>query len=343
MSITVITQATAEKSYAICKQGTWGTAIADDAAFGGVTGCQLDCEPFEINLDVKSIDIPQSVGSRKRRDASFMTHYKRSAPTASITMYPTIDNIDLFLAAHFQSVTEGGTTPYAKTFVFGDTQPVFTSNAGYFYTLIEHDPAASKSIKAADMISNKIVLSIEEGQPLKMVLDLIGRGLPILTSNPSGTWTRTSEAGLIWHNDIDRCTIDYGTSADFHLKSLEITSSWETVELIGQSGVASFTTFGLAGLKHEFKMTVLKDADFHEMLTSLTTNEAITCRVGWGNATAGTVDNDFDIAWRGKLTSAVKNHDEIMTAELSGIMLEDDTGAVEPIKIIVANAIERNW
>jgi len=324
--------------YGIAQQAAFGTAIADNAAF-----LQLDCEPVTIGYDVKTLENPQSTGSRKARDSGLIVHTNRSAPVFTITGYALPEYIDHILAAMFQNVTEGATTPYDKAFAFADGQPAFVADAGYFYTFIKYDPAASKSIKVVDCICRKLTFSIEEGMPLKYTAEFIGRGVPSSTADPSGTWTRGTAADMWFFEAIDRVTIDHGSSESFHMKSAELTFAWNTIELIGQDGSSSFNDYGLADLTNEFKVKVIKDADYHDLLAAWVAGTVCSFNIGWGHATPGTDDNDMDFTFRGKITETDPNYDAIVAGELTGVMTENDAGAVEPVTITMANAIDRSW
>jgi len=344
MAITEVSQATAEKKYLFAEQTTVGFGTAEADAVTGAALCQLDCEPFEIVPDVKRIDNPQSVGSRKPRDSSVIFHSNGSAPTFAITYNAMADNLDHLFAAIFQNVTEGETTPFPKTYTFGDTQPNFRTPAGYAYTFWECDPAASKDVKVFDVISNKMTLTLTLDAPLKVTQEFIARGLPSFVANQTGTPTEASNADMFYAQKLARKTINFGGGAkSFDLVSLEIGLAWNTVQLIGQDGAGSFDTYGLFDLKNIFKIQVVKDSDFHTALTNWSTDVPIDCNFGWGNATPGTVDNDLDFAFHGKIVNTAKAHNQIIEGIFEGEMFENDAGTVEPITAVLANAVDRSW
>jgi len=338
MAITEIPQSPQQKQYAIAEQTTWGTAVLDNAAME-----QLHCEHFEIDRDIKTFEVPQALGTRNARDSSIITHTNGAMPKATITAVATHDLIDYFLYGMIQNVTEGETTPFSKTFTFSSTQPDFDSSAGEFFTIVERDPASSKSTKMVDAIVQSLTLSLAEGEPLKMAAECVGRGLASVTADPSGTWTVYPVTDAWWFNALDRATIDFGSGdVNFHLKACEFTLA-QTVVPVGQDGSGSFNTYALTERALSAKITVIKDADFHTALSNYAAGTAITGNIGWGNATPGTDDGDFDIVYRGMLNGVTKTHDDPMAAELSVTLLEDNTGATDPITIVMANANDRTW
>lgn len=336
MAINEVPQTPKQKRYGFVTthQSTWGTAGGDSDA---VT--EIECEPFEINRDIKEIIQPGSHGSRNLTDSDVITHTKGVMPTFTVTGTANHNSFDQILAATFQNVTEGAATPYSKSYTFSSTQPNFAANAGYFYTWIERDPTASKSCKVADCIVKSLTMTLEAGEPLKYTAEWVGRGLASITSNPSGTWTRDTATDL-WHfHDFDTITI---ASTSYHLVSAEITLGHDIIP-VGQDGSGNPATFAMTNRQATFKVKVVKDTDWETSLGSWAGNTVIAFRIGSGHATPGTTDGDLDFAFRGKLNSGAKAHDDIIAGELSGTMLMADDGGTEPITVVLANAVDRTW
>jgi len=340
MAINENPQSPKEKRYGIAAQTTWGTAVVDAGAF-----MEMDCEAFEVNPDIKELDINGAHGTQVPRVSDKLIHTNGSSPIVSIpAMLAKHDELDYFLYAAIGSVVEGETTPYAKTFTLPTTPPNYGQSAGNFFTVIERDPAASKSTKVIDCISKQLTISLAEGEALKFAAELQGRGVPSFTSDPSGTWTRNAIAD-IWHSEaLDRCTIDFGGGAvSFHLVNFELVIPYE-LKPIGQDGSGSFQTFGLTLQPVTWKLKVVKDADYHTALTNWSGNTAVDINVGWGNATPGTDDGDLDFALHGKINAATKSNDNVINADLSGVCLESDDGSTtEALTIVMANAVDRSW
>jgi len=337
MSNTAVPQSPKQKRYGFAVQGGFTTAAADASA------CyEVACEDTEIISDVLQVEIAGSHGSRIPKEGNFEYHSRGSMPTLNISGPAKQDELDHFLYAAVQGVSEGGTTPYAKTFTWPSTQPDFQSNAGYWLTWFERDPAASKTTKIHSAISQSMTLSIERGKPLWVNQDWIAKALPSYVANPSGTWT-ISDYDVWEFEDIDRCTLNFGSGAvSFHVESFQFTLSYD-VTPIGPDGSGGYTVYGLKYNPPEWKLTVVKDADFHTALTNWSTNVPVDGRIGWGNATAGSVDADLDIVWHGKINDTVKAHDDIMKGEFSGYCLEAPGGTTAPFTIVMANDTDRTW
>ncbi|MBD3403517.1 hypothetical protein GF420_11520, partial [candidate division GN15 bacterium] len=195
----------ADKQIGIAQQSTWGTAIADNAAF-----TKLLVEPTTFELDVKKRDNPSSVGTRNKTYGQVVHDTKGAMLMISLSGFARRNDLVQLLYGKIQGVTEGAASPYSKTYVFGDTQPDFASDAGHFLTVIERDPTSSRSLKGADMIVQQLTLTLNAGERLQYSAELVGRGVPDHDSNPSGTWTLVD--GNFWHfEDLVRATADWGS------------------------------------------------------------------------------------------------------------------------------------
>ena len=334
-----VPQSPREKRYGFAPQVTFGTAIADTAAF-----TEIDCEPTQVDRDVKELEVAGAHGSRKQNLNDMIVHNRNAMPKVTLDLFAKKEEHAEFFYATMQSVVEGATTPFSKTFTLLDTQPDFQANAGHFLTFIERDPAASKSTRMVDMIFGANTISLGGDEPLRFSLEGIGKALPIITSNPTGTWTRNNPTNLFYRSDIDICTIDFGGGAvNFHLHELEIAFGWE-VTGVGQDGAGGFNTFMMGSPVHTFKIAVVKDSDWETGMANHAAGTAVNCRVGWGNATPGTDDGDLDFAFHGKIDGpggAEKLHEDPMIGVLTGKLLDD--GATEPITVILADAIDKVW
>lgn len=332
-------QSAAQKQYAFAKQTTFGTIIADAAA-----AMRVHCEHWEVDRDIKVEDNPVAYGDRMPRESNTIVHYKRAMPFFTIAGAANHETLDHILYSATHTVTEAAATPYSKTYVYGTTQPAFTSNAGWFGTFFERDPAASKSTAVKDAICKSLTLSIKPGERLKYSWECVGRGLATVTSNPSGTWTDEDESLSWWFEDIDLATVNFGAGAiNFNLAEFELKLSYDSIEAIGQDGAGSFQNYGLGAPTLEAKIVVVKDADYHSALSNFSGNTAVDARIGWGNATPGTIDGDLDFAMHGKIISTAKAHEAVMKGELNLKLMENDAGTTEAITIIMANATDRTW
>lgn len=334
-----IPQSPREKRYGWAEQATFGTGVLDNAAF-----VELDCEPTQVDRDVKELEVAGAHGSRKQNANDIIVHNRNAMPKFPLEMFAKKEELAEVFYGSIQSVVEGTTTPYDKTYTFLDTQPNFQADAGYFFTFIERDPAASKSTKVIDAIVQNLTLNLAGDEPLKLNAGCIGKALPAIDSDPSGTWTRNNPTNLFFRSDVDICTINFGGGAvNFHLHELELAFNWEVIG-VGQSGGGGFDTYMLGSPTFTFKIAVVKDADWETAMANHAAGTAIDCRVGWGNVSPGTDDGDLDFAWHGKIdgpAGAEKEHDDPMVGVLTGKMLDD--GATEPITVVMADAVDKAW
>lgn len=340
------TESSSEFRYGIALQTAFGTEVADAGAF-----TELKCDPFTPQEGLNVDKDPMVAGVRHQIDDEIDVSVDYAMPTMQIKMKNCRDNIDLFLALFFQMVTEGATTPFYKEFtlpVLGETmQPDFSSDEGFFATIVKRGPRASTSWKVRDIIAQQIKLSCEPSGRISMQADLIGRGPIIYNANPSGTWTRDTGPG--WrYGMIARRTVNFGSGA----VSPIIKGGWELtltqrVDPMSPgddgSGIGTFETFALLERAGTFLLRVNKDSVSEAGLTNLPIGTPVDVNLGWGNATPGTDNRDLDIAFHAKLIEPINMEDEGVQAiefkgELSGL-----NTATTPITIGVANAVDRAW
>lgn len=339
MSNSQVTKSPREMRFGYAEQTTYGTAELDTVAF-----TQVDCEPIVVNRDVKIIEGPSMTGSRNQHENSIIVVAKELLPTFTTEM--VIKKLELadLLAAFFQEVAEGATTPFDKSFTLHDTQPDFLSDAGFFYTWIARDPVASKSVKVADCILRALTITIPgAAEPARLSAEWIGRGVAEVASNPSGTWTPNGPAGLYYRSDLARVTIDFGSGdVNFRLVEAEIALS-RTVVGVGQDS-GQFAVVHLGEPKHTFKIKVVHDDDWSSVHANQLAGTAIDFNIGWGNATPGTDDGDFDIEGHGIIDGPAgqeTEYDEPMTGTISGTLVMTSTD--EPITIVMADAVDHSW
>jgi len=322
-----------DKKYTIAEQSVFGTAEADSAA-----GIELDIEPVSINPDIKVREHPGVHGARWRQAADLQTDMKGAIPSFTLAG-PARNPIDHLLHAFFQSVTEGATTPFDKTFVLHSTQPDFSVSAGHFLTLIEHKGAA-ESWKVGSSICSSLNLTLSVGELLQFSAEMMGMGSVTSNSSPSGTYTRSQ--GNKWHfEDLDIFTVDFGAGAQaLTLTGFDISLTQELTP-VGPDGSGSYQTFHLSQKLGTFKLNTLEDVNTVTAMTNASADTAVTARIGWGNATPGTDDGDFDIQFTGKIENVVPGNDDLRQTEISGRIAA--TGATSPITIVMANAVDRTW
>lgn len=326
--------------YGIVLQDTWGTAELASVNYNSANnGCELSCDPTNIDNDVKVEELGGIHGTRRATDDSFIHHTNGAMPKVTITGIVRLNEIDLLLAAFFQTVSEGATTPYAKTFTQASGQPAdFTAGAGFFLTFAENIPGSANGQRLKDCVASDLKLSIPNNGLVTYEVTLVGRGAVDDEQTFSGTWA-VSAADVLHHKDI--AAFEYGGTATKILTSAELTFHHDIIG-IGHDG-GDHETFAITGAKYEFSLVIFDDGgDRATYNTHVAQGVASTFRIGWGNATPGTAENDFDIAWRGALTAPPsQTHDAPESLTVSGRMVAASGGASSPITIICANAIDR--
>lgn len=320
-------------------QTTFGTAEADTVAMD-----ELDCEALEVNRDVKELEVAGAHASRQQNVGDIIVHKNDAMPTFTIDAIIKKEEIARWMVLYFQVITEDVTTPFKKTYTMSDSQPNFAGGAGYYITFIERDTEASKSVKVKDALLKSMTLTLSADQPLRASMEFVGLGIPEVTSNPSGAWTRNDLSNLFFRSHVDVCSVDLtaGTK-NFHLHELELSFSRNVVG-IGNDGAGGFKDWVLAQPENRFKLTVPKDTDWSDIISDHNAGTEIDLRVGWGNATPGTDDGDLDFAIHGKMdgpAGAEKTHDEMILGVISGRMLKSAT--TESITVILADAIDATW
>ena len=339
MSDTSVVQTPREKRYGWAMQSVFGTAEIDAIA---VT--EIDCEPFEVNRDVKEFIVNGAHGSRQQNVGDVVVQQKQVMPSATIELYLKREELAAYLALLTQNVSEGITPQFAKTHTFLATQPDFQANAGYFITLFERDIEASKSIAVKDMIVKAMTISLTGDEPVKASIELVGLGATDDTANPTGTWTQNGLSNLFYRSDLDICQVTLTAGAkNFHLHELELSFSREVVG-VGNDGAGGYAVYGLTQPENKFKLTVAKGPDWSSVLSDHAAGTEIDVRVGWGNASPGTDIGDLDFAIHGKLDGpegAVKSHDELIYGVMTGRMLK--ASATESITIIHADGVDATW
>lgn len=328
-----------EKQYGLLAQTTWGTAITESTDV-----LKIDTSGLTIDPDVKIRESSQSHGTRRPYVGEVIAHTNRSAPLISL---PSIEAkqelLDYFLYLLFQTVTEGVSTPYSKTFTILDAQPDFTANAGMFATFWERFTTGTHSRRAVDVICKSLTLSCVPGEPLMMTAELIGRGEVTENVTLTATWTRPADTFWYWEQ-IDRATAYLGSSYDLNLQGFEITLTHAALPY-GNDGSGDFETFAMTNWELTFKLKIGEDTSiyirrlFHNYWKAGSNG---TFRIGWGNATPGTDNGDLDLAWTGRITKVTSHLEDVLGFDVEGKILTTATTS-SPITIIMANNIDREW
>jgi len=326
--------------FGFIEQTGWGTAMADSS------NCtMIHADAIEVDEGVNVIERSIAIGSRLPSTDESITHTNQCLSRITI---PSIaakhDELDHYLYGLFQSVVESTAAVFDKTFTLSTTSaPDFTSNAGYFQTFFIKDPIAGKSLKFKDVVTESITLSCAPGEPLMVGATLVSRGVPVHNSTPSGTFTAASN-DFWYYADIATATYNFASALDLNLEGAwELTLS-RPVTGVGQSSGDYYTLIHGAP-EFTFKISAMHGALTDTARTAVQAATAGSFRIGWGNATAGTVDGDLDFAFDGTLNrdgvKVLGTDGPVALVELSGTMRK--AAGANPITVVIANSNDRTW
>ncbi len=318
---------TRDKTAIIIEQSVFATAETD-----AVAGIQLDCEALDIDLDSKVRDNFGEGGNRFLLATDLQTDGKGAMPVVNLNC-PARNSLDQFLIGYFQSVTEGMTTPFDKTFIYGATVPDFKADAGFFFTIIDNAGAAiSDKIKSA--VCKALTLTIPVDDMMRISSEWIGVG-QVVASTPAGSYTREQDAKFHWH-DIVRCTIDFGGGAQTVIPVGDIVFGFTQDVLPHDPSGGSFLNWAITNRRGTLSIPIEKDANVASARTNAYGDILITVNLGFGSGTAGTVDGDFDIIATYKIEKVNDNNNDVLGSVIQARLVGNPT-------IIFANAIDRMW
>jgi hypothetical protein len=325
------------------EQATFGTVLADTADFNGTTpewGEILDAEIVPLDWDTRVREPNRShVGQRVTLASNFQQDQKGVVPKFAVTGDAKKATLASFLYAVIQNVSEAAGTPFEKTYTFGNTQPDFTADGGWFGTLIIKQ-GSSQSQKIRDMICSELTLTCDpdNGQGrMQMVANIIGRGAPLPTSNPN-TGVLAKYAQTFYHfHDLKTCTV--GGSAVVPL-SITINIKNNAVPVgVNLVTAGDFLTYAIP--KYEVNVTLKAHWD------------SISYALQYGHTTAstptpiiltwGTDNADGYLNWTiyGTQIASPDNYDPVKALELNFKATYDGTNA--PLTVVLADLIDRAW
>ncbi len=325
------------------EQAAWGTATADTADF-----LELAVQSVEVKEDVKIREGNSNyTGNRDDDIANHQNDVKGSMPTFDIATVGGLRKNDAapLIYGFMQNVSEGASTPYAKTYTFPATQPDFTANAGYFATFGFKDPTASGGLKIKDCIgADKLAFNLPVDGYLELTQTWRGRGAPAVNFAPNtGTWARSAISRFHYRD----CTmiIDYG-SGDTTVTMIGA-QSWELTQEVVPVGNDSgnIQSYGIRNRKGTFNFTLLFGTEAQAIEADWRTGTINKFKLRWGNATPGTVDGDLYFYFGGIVKEAKRIEGEggIFALNITGAIVGDAANSVEQMTIILADAVDRAW
>jgi hypothetical protein len=219
-----------ESYIAVAEESTFGTAVADNAAMkkldviGGNTP-SFNPEYYEDsalrNAGKNIVDIDH--------------YYSTSNGLWQRYQIPDFiapaDILAEFLYAAVQTVSEAGTSPYSKTYSLdGTTDPNFSSNQGYFMTVLVKHPQASESQKLTSCVVDNLRIRFSPdngGRAVCSATVRTGKGWTA-TSNPTGTHSFSSVVAPNFHNSTSTLTIN-GLDMVWYSLELNIQSRYDWI------------------------------------------------------------------------------------------------------------------
>ena len=144
------------------KESTFGTAIAVTAGTNGWITLPTESMP-SIDGDVSHEDLMLTDTDRIQSSTSIYTSTNNSIPTVKFSTPYRRELAGYLIAGAMQTASPGNvlnTTPYAHTWTLNTTQPDFTANAGYFYTVCLTGPIAGEDQLLTSCILSDLAIVI---------------------------------------------------------------------------------------------------------------------------------------------------------------------------------------
>ena len=320
------------------EEATYGTALADSSA-----ASQLVIAPTEVDPDYKQLMPDRMAGSGFKELQNVIQHNKGSVPKISISSLAHEEDLDYLLYLFFQNVSEDALTPFAKTFTPSSPAPDFANNEGIFMTGWLRSPTASKTEKMTSLVCDQLTLKADKNSDdgfLTYTANLFGKAYSG-SANPTGTWTRI-DTTEIWNiRDLDTMTLD-GSAVD--LFSFELNLS-KTYVLVGIDGSGSWHNLAFPVYTMSQKYSLVSTGASRTAFGKVSSGARVDASIRWCD---GTSDGDLTIDTNLVINPASRQSqpiDGIELINLEGTMVYDsaDTGNEDPIKIIIANSIDRTW
>lgn len=315
-------------------QDTFGTVSA-----AGDAVRHINCEPISLPAMVNVREHNVADARRHLDQKDVVTDLKELAPEFTITGVVELLEIPFLLYLFFQNVVESDEAAvFDKTFTFPATQGDFVADAGYFATFIVEALTAAKDHAVKDCVCKELKLSAVPGERMKYSATFISRGAVSTTYSNSGTWTRN--AGTFFHySDLDVHTVD--TQTFIFSGGWELTLT-QDVKPYGMDGSGNFYSYMVDNRRGILDFTLLTNTESYADEADLVAGSYVDIRLGYGNATPGTVVADLDIALHGIFSEANPNT-ESPAGYQNKLIMVGETDNTEPITVIVADGVDQTW
>ena len=328
-----------DEQYGLAEQAAWGDTPATNVAAQGIHIAEWDLKPM-----VTFVEPNRAKAQRYHYTTDLTAHEKGAVHEITLPATPALkDQIDKFIYGVVQNVSEGTATPYTKTFTFPQTQPDFSADAGYFFTLVNKMPVASTSHYVNDCIVSQLTLSCAPGANDGMLaVEATMMGLAQgETLNYSGTITYPDVAvgtDFFFFHDLATKTVA-GTDVVLGTDGIKIVISNNAVPVGGSGGKPE--TFGLTGYTVQTTVNALWDSTLRTSMASMRSGTAEALVFSWGTpGSDGALSITVNGKWREPrdLSHAKEGEFVTLTHEAAGVY-----GATEPLSIVISNAIDRTW
>jgi hypothetical protein len=339
----------------VALETTFKTRIVDAGTFTVIKG-----EPHEINPDVKVHEVPGATGGKSPVYDHTISTIAGSTPRVPIAGPLSIFEIDMFLAATFQEVTEAASTPFTKIFKpFTGLQPDFTTatlgTGAWALTYVKGFPVADTSWALTSCIGESMKISAERDSYVKFECGLVSLEPAEFDSDAhaDATWERGLDGpggadaaaefyGMKFTGNITAATLDYNDAGPAAIALQSFTLEY-TQEVTGESpdGSGGYLNYGIKNRAGTGEIVLLKDAQVEAALANWIANGYVKFIIRWGAAGAA-VDGEMQITATGKITDVKFDESGILGATITFNLAAPDNDS-DMIEVRLSNDIERSW
>ena len=339
MAINGVVYSSKQVKLGLAEESTFGTAIADNAAF--IQYAEFDSVSVDYGL---TQEVPiRNRGIRMPYEDDLYTSQTGKERTITISgLVLRLKDAAELLYAVTQSVTESATTPYQKAYnVDWTAQPDFSANAGFFCTIALWKQINGYHEKFTSCVAKSLSMKYDGvGGDGRVVCDIeFITGFPVAeTSTFSGTWTVNSQNYIDGHQ--------FGTKTvagnDVVLYSWDLSINNNAVR-VGNDSSGQCQTYAIGvggnGMEITGSLKVKYDANVQGLLTDYIggTTRGITLTKGTSGA-----EGYFDLS----LDSCILTAHGAEEAEQGQAINIGFTGVYQSgneIIISVADAVDKGW
>lgn len=328
--------------YTWTEQATWGSIGGGETVHN-----RIDMEPEEPDDDLKEREPNRSQRFRMQHYDNVRHDFNGAAPICPIRMPVKLLEMPIVLFLAFQSVSEGASTPFTKTYQLMSTQPDFVASAGYFFRFQRRNlnPSLTRSLSVLDCIARNVHLTWKHGendQRLFADMPLIqGRGAPNRNLTASGTVNHIAE-DFYNFNNIKTFTAN---GSVLHPWGIDMNFS-----LIGEpNGVeqntGKFLTHVIKRVEVACTFDVLWSTAAHDLLLENDDDPPLTRQWILEHGTAGAAGHlKFD------LNAIVKKSKEVYIDDvrcirfnLKTLVGSQGSDTTQPFTVTCTDVVDRNW